>query len=141
MPLVLFDSNILIDNLEGHGAAVIELMNYRDAVISSISWVEIACKMDYTARQHFKKFLADTGIGVVHPDDDIMERAAVIRGHSLRAPPKLPLLDCIIRATAEAHGRVVITRNPADFGGEGPMVRVPYEIINGVAVNIKPPPP
>lgn len=141
MPLVLFDSNILIDNLEGHGAAVIELMNYRDAVISSISWVEIACKMDHTARQHFKTFLAGVGIGVVHPDDDIMERAAVIRGSSLKAPPKLPLLDCLIRATAEAHGRLVITRNPADFGGEGPMVRVPYEIINGVAVNIKPPPP
>ena len=70
-----------------------------------------------------------------------MERAAVIRGRSLKAPPKLPLLDCIIRATAEAHGRVVITRNPGDFGGEGPMVRVPYQIVNGVAVNIRPPLP
>jgi hypothetical protein len=53
----------------------------------------------------------------------------------------LVLLDCIIRATAEASGRLVITRNPADFGGEGPLVRVPYEIVNGVAVNIKPPLP
>jgi predicted nucleic acid-binding protein len=141
MPLVLFDSNILIDNLEGHAAAVIEIMNYQDAIISSISWVEIACKMDHAALQGFKAFLTSVGIRVVHPDDDIMERAAVIRGRSLLVPPKLPLIDCIIRATAEANGRLVITRNPADFGGEGPLVRVPYEIANGVAVNIKPPLP
>ncbi|MDR7050320.1 hypothetical protein J2X54_002801 [Duganella sp. 3397] len=87
MPLVLFDSNILIDNLEGHGAAVIEIMNYRDATISSISWVAIACKMEHNGRQHFKAFLAGVGIRVVHPDDDIMDRAAVIRGRSLKAPP------------------------------------------------------
>ncbi|KQQ47389.1 hypothetical protein ASF61_01695 [Duganella sp. Leaf126] len=141
MSLVLFDSNILIDNLEGHAAAVIEIMHYRDAMISSITWVEIACKMDHAGVQRFKKFLADASIQVVHPDDDIMERAALIRGRSLKTPPKLPLLDCIIRATAEVHRRVVITRNPADFGGEGPMVRVPYEIVNGLAINIRPPAP
>jgi hypothetical protein len=36
---------------------------------------------------------------------------------------------------------MVITRNPADFGGVGPLVRVPYDIVGGVAVNIRPLPP
>ena len=31
-----------------------------------------------------------------------------------------------------------VTRNPGDFGGEGPKVRVPYDIVDGKAVNIKP---
>lgn len=90
MEIVLFDTNILIDNLEGHAAAV--------------------------------------------------ERAATLRGHSITHPPKYSLPDCIVRATAEAEGRLIITRNPADFGGEGPRVRVPYDIVAGVAVNIKAPP-
>lgn len=141
MAIVLFDTNILIDNLEGHAAAVIEILNYEDAIISSISWMEVACKMAPAARQSFQDFLTGAGIRIVHPNDDIMERAATIRGNSIVTPPKIPLHDCIIRATAEAAGRLVITRNPADFGGEGPLVRVPYDIVGGVAVNIKPPPP
>lgn len=141
MAIVLFDTNILIDNLEGHAAAVVEILSYNDAIISSISWMEVACKMDQPARKRFRAFLAGAGIKVVHLDDDIMERAATIRGKSIMSPPKFPLSDCIIRATAEAANRLVITRNPADFGGVGPLVRVPYDIVGGVAVNIRPLPP
>ena len=141
MAIVLFDTNILIDNLEGHAAAVAELMYYDDCIISSINWLEVACKMDQTARQRFRAFLNGASIRIVHPDDAIIERAATLRGNSLLTPPKFPRLDCIVRATAEMAGRLIITRNPADFGGEGPMVRVPYDIVNGVAVNMKPPPP
>lgn len=140
MAIVLFDTNILIDNLDGHAAAALEILNYDDAIISSITWVEVACFMDQVGRRKFKTFLDDAGIRVVHPDDDIMERAATIRGDSLVTPPKIKLPDCIIRATAEASGRLVITRNPADFGGEGPLVRDPYEIVDGMAINIKSPP-
>jgi predicted nucleic acid-binding protein len=73
-------------------------------------------------------------------NDDIMLRATEIRRASLARPPKISLPDCVIRATAEASGRIVVTRNPADFGGIGQMVRVPYEIVNGTAVNIVPAP-
>lgn len=141
MAIVLFDTSILIDNFAGFPAAVVELTSYDDAIVSSITWMEVACKMDQTGRQNFNALLAAAGIRVVHPNDDIMERAATIRGHSLTSPPKLILPDCIIRATAESQGRLVITRNPADFGGEGPLVRVPYQIVAGAAVNIKAPPP
>jgi len=140
MEIVLFDTNILIDNLEGHAAAVVELTSYDDAIISSITWMEVACKMDSIGRERFKVFLAGAAIRVVHLNDDIMERAATLRGHSITHPPKYSLPDCIVRATAEVEGRLIITRNPADFGGEGARVRVPYDIVAGVAVNIKAPP-
>ena len=140
MAIVLFDTNILIDNFTGIREAVVELTNYKDAVISSITWIEVACRMDQGEKQNFKTLLAAAGILIAHPDDDIMERAAAIRGISLVTPPKIKLPDCIIRATAECQGRLVITRNPSDFGGEGPLVRVPYELVNGLVVNVKPPP-
>lgn len=136
---VLFDSNILMDNFNGHAEAVLEMLRYEDAIISSINWMEAACVMTPAEKIRFQAFLDDTGIKVVHPDNDIMHRATIIRGNSLINRPKFPLPDCIIRATAEASCRVIITRNPRDFGGEGPRVRVPYELVGGVVVNIKPP--
>lgn len=140
MALVLFDSNILIDNLQGHLAAALEILQHEDAAISSVSWIEVACQMDQAGRRSFNAFLSGAGIEIVHPNNDIMDRAATIRGNSIAAPPRFSLPDCIIRATAEASGRLIVTRNAADFGGVRPGVRVPYDIVDGVAVNIRPPP-
>ncbi|CAN7351037.1 MULTISPECIES: PIN domain-containing protein [Duganella] len=139
MAIALFDSSILIDNLNGHAAAALEILSYDDAIISSITWMEVACVMDEPAKVQFQAFLDDAGIRIVHPNNDIMRRATTIRGNSIAHPPKFRLPDCIIRATAEASGRIIITRNPGDFGGEGPLVRVPYEIVAGVAVKVRPP--
>jgi predicted nucleic acid-binding protein len=141
MAIVLFDTNILIDHFERHDAATDELLNYADAVISSITWIEVACKFSDEEKAEFNRLLEVVGIKVVHTTDGIMFRAATIRGNSIAHPPKFNLADCIIRATAETQGRVIITRNPADFGGQGPMVHVPYHIVNGVATNVQPPPP
>lgn len=141
MAIVLFDTTILIDNLLGHQAAANELGAYDDAVISSITWIEVACKVSPADRQSLRAFIDGVGIQIVHPDDDIVERATTLRGYSIAHPPKIPVPDCIIRATAESLGRIVITRNPADFGGEGRQVRVPYDMVAGVAVNIKAPLP
>lgn len=139
MAIVLFDTTILIDNFQGIPEAVTELASYADAIISSITWVEVACKMDQVQRDGFRALLAGAGIRIVHPNDAIMDLAATIRGDSLLTPPKIKLPDCIIRATAELQGRIIVTRNPADFGGEGPKVRVPYDLDSGVAVNIRAP--
>ncbi len=141
MAIVLFDTNILVDHFAGHNAATTELANYDDAVISSLSWIEVACKLSSPQRAQFDAMLAGAGIRVVDTNDTIMVRAAEIRANSIAHPPKIALPDCIIWATAEDSGRIIVTRNPADFGGAGPMVRVPYEIVNGRAVNILPAPP
>lgn len=145
MAIVLFDTNILIDNLNGHAAAALEILNYEDAIISSITWMEVAFLMNQAAKHQFQVFLDDAGIRIVHLNDDIMRRATIIRGDSIAANAagrgrKLTLPDCIIRATADASRRLIITRNPADFGGEGPNVRVPYDIVDGMATNVKPAP-
>jgi predicted nucleic acid-binding protein len=141
MAIVLFDTNILIDHFGGHNAATLELASYDDAIISSLTWIEIACKMSLTQQAQFHALLSGAGIKIAHLNDNIMVRATAIRGNSIANPPKIALPDCIIRATAEVSGRIIVTRNPADFGGAGPMVRVPYEIVNGAAVNILAPPP
>ncbi|USX27767.1 PIN domain-containing protein [Oxalobacteraceae bacterium OTU3CINTB1] len=144
--IVLFDTNILIDNLQGIKAAEDEILNYDDAAISSITWMEVACRMTDFEKIAFHSFLDAAAIRIIHPDDNIMRRAATIRGHSIFVGPrKVPLLDCIIRATAEAYGRLIITRNPRDFFGPGSNVHMPYELStdaagNAIAVNARPPP-
>jgi predicted nucleic acid-binding protein len=139
MAIVLFDTNIIIDNFKGVPEAAAELSHYDDAIISSISWVEVACKMGQAERIAFNALLVGARIRVIHPNDDIMDRAATIRGDSLTSPHKVKLADCIIRATAESQSRIIITRNASDFGGESPTVRVPYELHGGAAINIRTP--
>ncbi|MGV7210280.1 PIN domain-containing protein [Oxalobacteraceae bacterium A2-2] len=134
MAIVLFDTNILIDHLRGIQAATNELGSYEDAVISTISWMEACCKMNEIERAELNAALADIGIAVLQTDVDIMEMSADLRG---RTKKKLP--DCIIRATALGLSRTIITRDPNDFGGLGAAnVHVPYELVGGVVVNIKP---
>jgi hypothetical protein len=59
MAIALFDSSILIDNLNGHAAAALEILSYDDAIISSITWMEVACVMDEPAKVQFQAFLDD----------------------------------------------------------------------------------
>ena len=141
MSPVLFDTNILIDHFNKHSQATNELTAYKDAIISSLSWIEVACGFDQAQRMDLSRVLSMARIRVVHIDDTIMLRAAVLRSISIANQSKVKLVDCIIRATAEVSHRILVTRNPKDFGGEGPMVRVPYQISNGQIVSIKPPPP
>jgi hypothetical protein len=67
MALVLYDTNILIDNFAGIREAIVELTRYDDAIISSITWIEVACKMDHAGKRNFKSFLTDAGIRVCTP--------------------------------------------------------------------------
>ena len=141
MTIALFDTNIIIDSFAGHDAATAELSNYSDAAISSVSWMEVACKLGTMEQLQFQALLDGIGIKIIHINDAIMKRATILRGDSIANPPKIQLLDCIIRATAEVEGRLLVTRNPRDFGRTSAAVRVPYDIVNGVAVNIRPSPP
>lgn len=138
MVKVLFDTNILIDHFNKFTAATDELAAYDDAIISTITWIEVACTFDAATKAAFAKLLKDCEIRVVQTSEAIMIQAAMLRGHSIANKPKINLPDCIIGATADIDGRLIITRNPTDFGGESLRVRVPYEIFEGNVVNIKP---
>jgi hypothetical protein len=54
---------------------------------------------------------------------DVAERA-----FQLRRSRKIKLPDAIIQATAEAAGRVLVTRNTRDFPAGSPGVRIPYTL-------------
>lgn len=135
MAIVLFDSNILIDHTLGYAEATDELANYDDAAISVITWMEVTCKLNASKLAILENELRVAGIAVVHTDDAIMRRAAALRGSTRK---KLP--DCVIRATAEVQQRIVVTRNPVDFGGQSSAkVHIPYVIADERVVQVFPP--
>ncbi len=134
--MILFDTNILIDHTLGIWQATEELARYDDAAISAISWMETTCKLSQLHVALFDESLHKAGIKVMQTTPAIMRRAAALRGQTRR---KLP--DCIIRATAELDGRVVITRNAVDFGGcSNTAVRVPYKLHSDTVTPLHPSP-
>ena len=135
MALVLFDSNIIIDHTLGYSEARSEIAAYDHAAISAITWMEACCKLNVRQRHILEIELLMLGVDVIHTDDAIMHRATELRGVTRK---KLP--DCIIRATADVEGRVVITRDPVDFGGiSNARVHMPYRIVDGAVVDVKAP--
>jgi predicted nucleic acid-binding protein len=134
MALALFDTNILIDHLAGIWAATEELAAYDDAAISTISWMEVACKLSTPQLNVFSGNLSHAGIKVIQTTPGIMRRAAMLRSASGR---KLP--DCIIMATAELQDRTIITRDLLDFNSNGcARVRVPYRLLHGQVFDVRP---
>lgn len=55
--------------------------------------------------------------------EKIAERSAVIRRER-----RVKLPDAIIWATAEEHGRMLVTRNTRDYPTDDPGIRIPYQI-------------
>ncbi len=145
MQLALFDSNILIDALNGIQQAVTEIGYFDDIGISAVTWMEVASKPLADAgwgkitpheMQSIRDFLAT--FTIIHTSDAIMAEAARIRASSLINPPKIRLPDAVIQATANVTGRLLVTRNKKDFRGNN--LRVPYELQNTTVFNVAPPP-
>ena len=119
----VFDTNILIDHLNGVRAAAVELSRYRQPLISPITWMEVmAGAEDDAERQILRLFLA--GFERVDLTEVIMGRAA-----RLRSETRLRLPDAIVLATALCDSLLLVTRNSKDFAAaEWPNVRVPYRV-------------
>ena len=115
----LFDTNILIDYLNGVVAARDEIARYQRPSISSISWMEVLVGTAPDEAPPVRGFLRRFEcIGI---DTAIAERAV-----ELRQAKRLKLPDAIIRATAMQHSALLVTRNTKDFPGDEPGIRVPY---------------
>lgn len=123
MRLALFDSNILIDALNGIQQAVTEIGFFDDIAISSITWMEVISKplaeagwgkITPNEMQSIRDFLEV--FTVIHTNDTIMAEAARVRAGSLINPPKIRLPDAVIQATANVTGRLLVTRNKQDSG-------------------------
>jgi len=117
----LFDTNILIDYLNGIPAAKAELALYSDNAISIISWMEIQVGTEPCDQAMVDGFLARFAI---LPMDTPVSKQAV----ATRKKRSIKLPDAIIWATAQVGNRILVTRNSKDFPGTHPGVRIPYVI-------------
>jgi hypothetical protein len=118
---VLFDTNILIDYLRGIPQARAECDKHSNRAVSIVTWMEVmagsTAANEADARTCLQNFYT------LPLTADIAEQAFLIRRAS-----KIKLPDAIIQATAEASGRVLITRNSRDFPPGTPGVRIPYTL-------------
>lgn len=76
MALVLFDSNIIVDALNGIQEADDELFYYADAAISAVTWIEVIAGALPSNLQRCQRVLKT--FQVIHTDDAIMTEAATI---------------------------------------------------------------
>lgn len=60
---------------------------------------------------------------VLSIDEDVAERSVLIRRER-----RMKLPDAIIWATAQVHGRLLVTRNTRDYPPDSIGVRIPYQI-------------
>jgi len=118
----LFDTNILIDHLNGVSKATREITRSKNPAISAITWIEVMTGAASSEEEAIlRAFLSN--FQYLEITREVAERAAVIRRQK-----RLKMPDAIILATAEADGRQLITRNIKDFPSGTRGVRGPYKI-------------
>jgi predicted nucleic acid-binding protein len=124
MVKALFDTNILIDYLNGIPAAKTELDRYTgkdDKAISVITWMEVLVGTTPDTDNATRGFLA--GFQSLPIDALVASRSVEIRkSHKIKLP------DAIVWASAQVHDRILVTRNTKDFAADEPGVRVPYRL-------------
>ena len=118
----LFDTNILIDHLNGITKATREITRSKDPAISVITWIEVMTGAASPNEEAIlRAFLSN--FQYLEITREVAERAALIRRQK-----RIKMPDAIILGTAEATGRQLVTRNVKDFPAGTRGVRVPYKI-------------
>jgi predicted nucleic acid-binding protein len=118
----LFDTNILIDYLNGVEAARTEIERPVERLVSIITWMEVlGGARDEAEEDVIEMFLRD--FGVVDLTRRVAREAVEFRrGRRIRLP------DAIVWASASAESALLVTRNTKDFPKDDPGLRVPYTI-------------
>ncbi|PKB24875.1 hypothetical protein B0I00_0054 [Novosphingobium kunmingense] len=122
MSVAAFDTAILVDALHGHAGAAAELKRIRQRFISRLSWIEVMSLAQPDDAQRADAFLSH--FSVVEISDEIARSAAQLCGQRTG----LSLTNAVILASAQVAGRILITRNTADFPAAMPGIRVPYSL-------------
>lgn len=117
-----FDTNIVIDMLHNRPMAWSEVRMATRPWISRMTWIEVMSGVPDLAASETKEFLGLFAMSEI--DEEIARRAAAIRHQrrTLKSP------DAIILASAQMHGRILVTRNTKDFPASMPGIRVPYKL-------------
>ncbi|MDR0780933.1 MAG: type II toxin-antitoxin system VapC family toxin [Pseudomonadales bacterium] len=121
MVKALFDTNVLIDYLNGIGAAKKELARYDYHAISTITWMEVLAGASAEDEGAIRAWL--DAFEVIALDAAIANRAVAIR-----KAKRLRLPDAIVWASAQVHSLLLVSRNTKDFPADEPGVRVPYKL-------------
>ena len=117
----VFDTNIVIDALNGVSAVDVEYRRYARVLISRITWMEVLVGAPEDDAE-VRSFL-ETQFEIIPVDAEVAERAVQLRRtHGIRLP------DAIIWATAEVNGALLITRDTKDFRTDWEGIRVPYQV-------------
>ena len=116
----LFDTNILIDYLEGLEPAKEEFERHPGRLVSIVSWMELL------AGAHGEE--EEDVIGMFLREFRVVDvtRAIAREAVAIRSQKGLRLPDAIIWATAHVESALLITRNAKDFPADAPGIRVPY---------------
>ncbi|MBK8907605.1 MAG: type II toxin-antitoxin system VapC family toxin [Rhodospirillales bacterium] len=117
----VFDTNILIDYLNGIVDARRELTRYDSLLISPITWIEVMVGGKSEENTRLRDFLRrfdwvalDTAVAGV--------AARLRRTHRIKVP------DAVVWASAEVADALLVTRNTKDFPMDLPGIRVPYTL-------------
>jgi len=119
--IAVFDTNIVIDALNGVEVADAEYGRYDRVLISVITWIEamVGATDDEEAVRDFLSSRFE-----VAPLDESVAAATI----AIRRSRRLRLPDAIILATAQVHAAVLVTHNTKDFDSAWDDIRVPYAI-------------
>ncbi|ADW71060.1 type II toxin-antitoxin system VapC family toxin [Granulicella tundricola] len=119
----LYDTNILIDYLNGLEAARTELESdvAQDRAISAITWMEVMVGVPQSLEAPVRRFLSTFKHLPV-------TRAVSEEAFTIRRQSRVKLPDAIMLATARAHNRVLVTRNTRDFPVQTIGFHVPYTL-------------
>lgn len=119
---VLFDTNILIDYLNGIEKARTEIERHEQRLVSVVTWMEVlAGARDEAEEDVIDMFLRDFRIV------DLTRRIAR-DAVEIRRTRRIRLPDAIVWASARAESALLVTRNTKDFPKDDPGLRVPYVI-------------
>ena len=118
----LFDTNILIDYLNGVEAARTELERPGERLVSIVTWMEVlAGARDDAEADVIDMFLRDFRVV------DLTRRVAR-EAVEIRRARRIRLPDAIVWAAARTESALLVTRNTRDFPTDDPGLRVPYVI-------------
>ncbi|MFA9460455.1 type II toxin-antitoxin system VapC family toxin [Thiohalorhabdus methylotrophus] len=118
----VFDTNILVDYLNGVHQAAEELQHYSQRLISQITWMEVMVGCRTVEEENIVRGFLET-FDVIPLEAKVAESAVMLRrGNRLKLP------DAVILATAECRQALLVTRDSKDFPVDGPGIRIPYQL-------------